>query len=272
MPVSRSGYIPSFLLVVILVLLQACSSRPDNVIPPKEMASLLADVHKAEGVIETSPRSYLGDSAKRAFRQSVYARHGYTTAQVDSSLVWYGYNMEIYIEVYDRVIEILESDLARAQEKMGSAELTAVAKGVPMEGDSVNVWTGPRYRRLASNMPSDNMSFLLSTDRYWEKGDVYTFSAKFLDTQRQIIVNIAADYGDGKKEFITRRLNGDGWHTVVLALDSARAPQRVYGNVMYPAQGDGKVAFVDSITLMRTRWNGTHRPDREAIKTVTYIR
>ena len=110
---------PLLPLLCILLLAAACDRRPDGVLGKEDMARLLADIHKAEIVAETNTRTY-NDSLKRVLRQSVYARHGVTTEDVDSSLSWYGYNMEKYLEVYDRVIEILEKERDDARLKAGS--------------------------------------------------------------------------------------------------------------------------------------------------------
>ena len=98
-------------IIAVALLAVACSKTPKGIIPPEEMAQLMADIHTAEAVIELNRGEYRSDSLKQAFKQSVYARHGVDAATVDSSYMWYGRNINSYLEVYDRTIEILEHRL-----------------------------------------------------------------------------------------------------------------------------------------------------------------
>lgn len=247
------------------VLVTNCSGRPSGVLSKEDMAQLLADIHIGEGVIESSSRSFPNDSAKQAFLQAIYQKHGVTREEVDSSFSWYGYNMEKYMEVYDRTIEILEKRLDKAQEIAGASASGSVELTMDLQGDSVDVWPGLRWRRFASAMPNDHITFSLSTDRNWERGDVYTLRAKTIDNHQPFTFTITAEYQDGNSEYITTSMPGDGWHELRIALDSARVANKVYGIISYPSQ-KGEVVFVDSISLMRTRWGGHYRDVRNTVQ------
>lgn len=228
----------------------ACSSRPSVIIEKEKMARLLVDLHKAEVIAETNTRFY-NDSLKRVLRQSVYAKHGVTQEQVDTSLSWYGYHMKNYMEVYDRSIELLEKDLDDARESAGSS--TAVSNiNITFDGDSVDVWTGERMRRFGVNMPSNIISFSMTRDQYWENGDAYTLRPKMVGTTGPLEVVMAVEYRDGSYDFVTRNLNGDGWQSITLVTDSLKDMRSVYGTIGYKPR-KGETAFVDSISLYRTR-------------------
>ena len=72
------------------------------------MASLVADIHEADAIVTIERESYRTDSQKTALRDAVFARHGITEEQFDTSLVWYGHNLDIYSEVYEEAIDILK--------------------------------------------------------------------------------------------------------------------------------------------------------------------
>ncbi|MDE6458729.1 MAG: DUF4296 domain-containing protein, partial [Muribaculum sp.] len=78
------------------LLFLSCDRTPDYVISPDDMASLLVDIHKGEGVVDLNSSAYRGDSARKVLKQSRYMRHGVTAEQVDTSLEWYGHNIEKY--------------------------------------------------------------------------------------------------------------------------------------------------------------------------------
>lgn len=259
---------PLPLLAVALVtclIVAGCSGRPSGVLNKEDMAQLLADMHTGESVMENSSRSFPTDSSRKAFLQAIYAKHGVTRAEVDSSFSWYGYHIEKYMEVYDRTVEILDERLDKAQEIAGASADGIAELTVDLQGDSVDVWPGMRWRRFSANMPNDHLTFSIPNDRNWEMGDVYTLRVKAIDNHQPITYVIAAEYSDGRQEYVTSSQSADGWHQIQFALDSARNAQRVFGVISYPAR-KGETVFIDSITLMRTRWGGHYREVRNASK------
>lgn len=249
------------------LLVVACNDVPDHIIQPEQMAGLLADMHKAECVVEANSGTFPTDSTKRALRQSVFARHGFTSEQVDSSMKWYGYHMEKYVEVYDRTLEILNDELAKAEQVAGSSLAGTSAGSMAMEGDSVDVWMGVRTRRFAPNQPGDVITFSLSGDPNWENGDVYRMKAKLLSNHHNARFTMAVNYTDGTIDYMSTPFVGDGWHEMRFALDSAKVARGISGVLHYPV-GKGDIAFIDSISLTRTRWNPTARQARESVQTL----
>lgn len=244
----------TFLLAVIaLSAAFACNRVPDGVLPQEEMAQLMADIYIGESVVEANTGAY-NDSVKRAFRQSIYARHGVSSADVDSSLRWYGYNMERFIDVYDRTIEILNERSDDARDRAGAAAQTLTADGssVSLEGDSVDVWNDIRFRPFSRRLPANVMPFLLKFDSNWEKGDVYTLRAKTLGNSYPVRFSAAVEYSDGTKETFSGTMPLDGWHELRFAIDTLKNAREIYGALQYTAP-PGEIIFVDSISLTRTR-------------------
>lgn len=246
------------LTVCVAAAILSCDRTPEGVLKKDEMASLLADLHTAESYVENKG-NFNSDSSRRALRQSIYARHGLTTAQAENSLRWYGYNMDKYIDAYDQSIEILEKRLEDEQNKAGSVGIAQTDNSIAMEGDSVDVWTYYRTRRFAANMPSDYVAFSLSSDKNWESGDVYTLKTRLHANQANADVNLAIRYQNGSTDYLSQKMMGDGWHEIRFAVDSARTASEIYGTISYRAK-DGQTAFIDSITLVRTRWNPKASP------------
>lgn len=249
----------------ILLCLTGCSQRPKGVLNREDMAQLLADIHIGESVVENNFRHYGTDSARSVLRQSIYAKHGVTAEQVDSSLMWYGRNMDQYIEVYDRVTEILNNKIVAAQGQAGSSTSDLSGQTFSFEGDSVDVWSDIRYRRLGMNMPSNYIYFSLPSDRNWEKGDAYELRSKLLGGKGMAEAVITAEYHDGTREYVSTRMGGEGWNSLKIVLDSARMPFNVAGYIYYEPKA-GETAFIDSISLTRTRWGAHQREARSRVK------
>lgn len=237
------------LIICLLTALAACKGVPGHVLPQEEMAELLADRHVAEAVVDYNSAQWRTDSQRIALRDAVYARHGATPADVDTSLDWYAHNIARYMEVYDRTIEILEQRIARSDSRL-RAEQVSVA------GDSVDVWPFARFMAIGRRSPSHNVAFSLDKDENRERGDCYTWRVKFANNQNDGLWTVVAEYSDSTLEFISERIYGNGWHEISLQTDSTRTASRVYGSLMLRPAGRGAL-WLDSISLVRNHL----RPD-----------
>lgn len=234
-----------WLLYVLVLLCVGCGSTPSHVIEPEKMARLLADVHMGESIIEGNRRDYESDSLKKTLKQSIYLKHDVTAQQVDTSFVWYGQHIEEYIKVYDRVIELLEDDIAQVKVSAEDVEMAVV-------GDSADAWSGLRNRVFTSIMPSNFLSFAINKDENWERGDVYQWKLKMLNNRSPLQMTLAVDYSDGSSEYNTAQGAKEGWHEIVLVSDTAKTAMRIYG-VAHVNLKQNEYVYVDSISLLRTR-------------------
>ncbi len=261
MKLDRHHTLP--IAALLMAAIAACSPTPRGVIPPDKMARLLADIHVAESIVEQKRAEY-DDSAKRILRQSIFARYGYKSEQVDSSLKWYGYNTDKYVDVYERVINILEDEIAEAQTSAGAQRTTssAGANRYIVDGDSVDVWLDATWRRFSRTMPSDLTQFALNADQHWERGDLYELSSRMTAAPGSTELVISAEYQDGSKEYNRLQSTGDGWKRLQLALNPELSAVSVFGYIRYIPAG-GEQALADSISLVRRRSDDV-RPGQRA--------
>ena len=96
-------------------LLVSCSKVPDGILSEKEMKAVLIDMQLAEAMISTDSKKYSDDAEKEALYQSVFRKHKIEQAVYDSSLVWYGRNLDVYMQVYDLVL----AELNERQKALG---------------------------------------------------------------------------------------------------------------------------------------------------------
>lgn len=245
-----------------LILAAACDRTPEGVIPPSDMASLMADIHVGESVVETERRAFASDSMRQVLKQSILARHGYDVATFDSSLMYYGKNMDRYAELYDQVIEIIQKRIDKAEEDIATAGSSAGADpgagyDMAIDGDSVNVWNLPSSIIFSQASPALNIPFGLNNDRFWDRGDVYTLHGKLSGSGSDgLDLLLAVEYMDGGVDYINVKAMGDGWKRVRLMTDSARVARYVYGTVTYQPDFRRRrtPASLDSISLIRSRY------------------
>ncbi len=225
-------------------LLGGCRKQPDGVLSQEEMALVVADLHMADGVTALNYSQYPTDSARQALKQSVLAARGVTQQQLDTSFMWYGNHLDKYMEVCDRVIEIL-------QERQNSIAAGASAQ-IAMAGDSVELWPNARHIIGSPRMLSRVMTFTLDPDTNWRPGDIYTLQYKVINARNRVASRILADYSDGTTDYRDEPGTSQGTASLKLQLDSTRTPERVYGYIILdPDRRD--YFHLDSISLVRTR-------------------
>lgn len=252
------------LLYIIIVLLAVCSCKrtPGYVIKADEMSAILADMHMAEAVVENNYGNYASDSARMALKQTVLETHGVTLEQFDTSLVWYGHNIDEYLKVYDGVIENLQA----RQSAASSASVLAMSIG----GDSADVWPGSRYMVLSKRLPSPMIGFDFKNDDNFEKGDIYTFRVKVLDNPGANVKWVmAADYDDGRLDVLNLNISPlqSGWSEVTFVTDSTRTLDRIRGHFEVEAEeAKSNEIWVDSISLVRRRLSPEAYQQRFRIK------
>lgn len=222
-----------------------CKSTPNEVLPQEDMAQLLADIHIGESIVDGERTKFYNDSLKKTVKQSILVKHRVTQSQLDTSFAWYGHNIEEYIEVYDRVIAILDEKTANIG---GANEMDKIA----LEGDSVDVWSNQNHYSINYNSPSQYITFSRSKDQHWEKGDNYTWRLKLINNISPLKWELAADYSDGTSEFINATLSNEGWNELKFVSDSTKILNRVYGYI-YATPKESEIIYIDSISLIRLR-------------------
>lgn len=241
----RHGLIPA-LLIFASVILAACSRTPGYVIPPDDMAELLADLHTAEGVTELNYSEYAGDSARKALKQAVLEKHAVSQQQLDTSLVWYGHNLALYRDVYAQTEQLLNRRLEN------SIAVTGAGTQVATAGDSVDIWSRSKMLIVSNRSPHHNYTFSVKANINNLPGDSYTWYGKFFNSQRGGNMIVVARYADGSIETLDNSFGGDGLQSVVFVTDSTRVLTDIYGllTLHTPFEGD---MYVDSIRFVRKR-------------------
>lgn len=252
--------------IISFVILAACSKTPEYVIPEGKMAEIMADIHTGEAVIDANSSTFRQDSIKRAFLQSICLRHNVTTQELDTSLYWYGHNLQEYMKVYDKTIEILESRIADAEKAGGKSDKRM--QYYSLDGDSVNLWSGEQTIRNSVNNPTDFRTFYFTSDKNWDRGDRYTVTVYPINTRSEVFLAIAVNYNDGTAEYVSLNQNFEGRKaSLTLVLDSVKSATSVYGTIHYsPVKGE--ISYLDSISVVRTRGHNDNVVARQNQKIV----
>lgn len=258
---KRRSRLMTLTATAVLLTGVACNRVPGYVIKPDDMAELMADIRMADAIVNVRRDDYTTDAKKMALRNAVFERHGVTSEQFDTSLMWYGKNIDRYQEVTQQTIEILEKRLKDA------SVLAAGEAAMSVSGDSVDIWEYPRAFVINQRSPSQYITFDFDTDQNWEKGDVYTLRARLLTPLQYAQWNITAVYDDGAVETITSNiaLDNPARQEMTLVTDSTRTATHISGWINLEPSA-GRPAIADSIGLMRRRTSPALAASRKYIQ------
>ena len=117
--------------LIIVGLAVSCNRAPDGVIPESTMEDLIVDLEMADAYIDSHWDQFPNDSSRLVLKQSIFMKHDVTPELYDTSLVWYARNMDVYLKVYDNVIERLKNmseDASKETELYGRYDCTTWAQ------------------------------------------------------------------------------------------------------------------------------------------------
>ena len=113
---QKITYLVSILLC--FTCFAACDNKEnENILSRDEMVGVLHDIQLAEAVYQVKYSDFMKREQKDALLNSVLKKHNITQSQLDSSLVWYSDNAEVYMKVNDSVIATLNNDLKLVENK-----------------------------------------------------------------------------------------------------------------------------------------------------------
>ncbi|GAB6395485.1 MAG: DUF4296 domain-containing protein [Bacteroidales bacterium] len=104
-----------------VALLAACSKVPGGVLPEKKMKDVMLDIRLAENMINGNYQAYPDSTSRTALFASVFRKHRITQALYDSSLVWYGKNMDVLLQVYDLALRDVNERIRELGDTQASA-------------------------------------------------------------------------------------------------------------------------------------------------------
>lgn len=237
-----------FFLFLGLLLLTTCSKVPDHILSEKKMQEVITDMLLTESIISADYQKYANDSIKKVLFQSVFAKHGITQADYDSSLVWYGRNLEIYLQVYDRA----KIDIENRIKDMGDVQ----AKAAPSSNqDSINIWPRRTSMALTPKALFNGVVFDILPDMSYSSGSSFVLGMKVWglrkDSHYYPEVRISAHQVDTIIT-VNQVIKKDGYHEIVLKSLPTRRVKQVYGYIRLDnTDSTYNKVYLDSINLMK---------------------
>lgn len=233
-------------IVSMTLTCMSCRRAPDYVVQPDKMAQVLADIHIAESVLDMNHANYPNDSTRKVVKQAILEKHGITAETLDTSFMWYGANLDKYMDVYEQTAEILQNRLDN------NDAIAAAQAALSVSGDSVDVWSSSRRYVFSDRSSTQSITFNYNGDANWKSGDAYTWRAKLIGNPGNALWSFVTVYNDGATEVLNTRFSGQGWQEMRFMTDSTRTPTRIYGLMQIDAPEQTTV-YIDSMQLIRKR-------------------
>ena len=184
---SSSSVVPVILLLSMVIA--GCSNRPDNILTEKEMVALMADMQLAEAYTNVSNQQMQVSDYRLKMGKSVLAAHGITQEQLDTTLAWYGRNLDDYSELYAKV----DKEIIKRRKHL----LNMSGEEDGLDDDNL-LWRFGKNGQLS--MLGNTDGWIVSvTDPDLQKGDRLQWTMH-LDAPVQMNGVLGVEYSDGSSE------------------------------------------------------------------------
>lgn len=222
-----------------LTVLFSCEKRPKKVTSDAKMVAIMADMEMAQAYIQS--KGYKNRSTDNNDRILLYIleKNGMSREEFDSTMSWYGRNIDKYDELYSKV----DKELAKRESKIS---------GNAIEALSNDLWPYTRHLIISSKSSTDNLSFSIS-DPEIDKGMKLTW--KFhLNIPSDGTVLLGVKYSDGVAGYLSQTLSGNNIE-IGLQTDSAKIVKSVFGNLHL--NSNRSFVGIDSLSLSAVPFDST---------------
>lgn len=250
-------------LVAVMALLFCVSSckpsLPSGVLSKGKMTDILYDYHLALAMAHMDDNGDKGQSL--AYREAVLRKHDVTSAEFDSSMVYYMRHTELLENVYKDLTDRYNNEITAMG---GSAKEGGEFANLSATGDTANVWNLATSMVFMPVKPFNSTSFDIKVDSTFHKGDrlMLDFDAQFIyqDGMRNGVAMLAVQFGNDSIAQRTIMIQSTQHYSVELSDDDSLGIKSVKGYFMLMNDDNGtgvssqttlKLMFLEHIKLIR---------------------
>lgn len=250
-------------LVAVMALLFCVSSckpsLPSGVLSKGKMTDILYDYHLALAMAHMDDNGDKGQSL--AYREAVLRKHDVTSAEFDSSMVYYMRHTELLEDVYKDLTERYNNEITAMG---GSAKEGGEFANLSATGDTANVWNLATSMVFMPVKPFNSTSFDIKVDSTFHKGDrlMLDFDAQFIyqDGMRNGVAMLAVQFGNDSIAQRTIMIQSTQHYSVELSDADSLGIKSVKGYFMLMNGDNGtgvssqttlKLMFLEHIKLIR---------------------
>ena len=230
--------------ILLAILATGCSKRPKGILSEDKMVAVMADIQIAEAYERSGDaNSYLHGRERELLGRGILMQHGVTPEEMDSTLAWYGRNMDEYPKLYKKI----DAELSRRQLKYARA-----AGESEKEGSSADLWPYGRHYVLTDKSLTDGIIVSIPSNEL-APGDKLTWKMA-VDGADSRTLTLGVDYTDGTSE-IYKQVNrsDERWVEVTLQTDSLLEVGQIFAIADF--EHTRPRVFIDSVQLTHIPFN-----------------
>jgi len=245
----------ALLLVSLIFSLFACDNRPKDVLSRGKMEDVLYDYHLMQGLIDQLPADERQEKAQ-SYLEAVFAKHGITEAQFDSSAIYYNRHTKDLHKIYTNLKERYDGANEEIQLVNGNNDMMAIyAEG----GDTTNLWNATNLIVLRHKDILNKESFTIHADSSFRHHDqfIFTFVPVFMkesneDRNTSLSVGLSILYASGKHIGTSRQIAFNGRQQLTLKAADEEDIKQITGFFYYQGKANVRnICLIDDISLVR---------------------
>jgi hypothetical protein len=220
------------------------------------MQAVLYDMQIAEAIVETNYESYKTSDERQTVYDAVFAKHHITQAEYDSSLVWYGENMDLYMRIYKLVLKDINVHIA----SMGDIRPNPLS-GEFSAKDSIDIWIYNRSFTFGKERIFNTLTFDIEPQKPYSSGSSYVLGLSVWGVSPHLKhkpkISINAMHNDTIIS-ANKDITGDGYYETVLKTVATKQVKRIYGYIMMNnTDASYHRIYIDDIQLLKYNY-GSH--------------
>lgn len=228
----RKYGIISCVCMMLALMAVSCGHRPSNVLAEDKMVKLMADMEIAEAYATSQSSS---SEYRIELGREVLEAHGVSEETLDTTLAWYGRNMDEYKNLFEKV----DKEIQKRRDKYTDN---------PFEngGDLTNLW--PYSRHLEINSRGGREALVFSIDNPSIRlGEIVNMDfAMSAPSGGKGLLGL--EYTDGSGEASTATFTNKKNYHVDVQTDTLKSLARIYGVVSFKDL-KGEPLYLDSISI-----------------------
>ena len=216
-------------LIACLALLTSCGKEiPDEIIQPSKMERVLYDYHLTLGMSENSK-----NTEKEARKNYIFQKHGITSAEFDSSMVWYTRESKELMSIYENLNKRFKREYEHVERLLESREEANTRSFA--SGDTVDVWMKEDILWFTKAPLNNRLTFEIKADSTFHPRDAFNWNMNYyFMAEGEAIMGLNVIYENDSVIGMTKSITESGPQSIYLHTDSAYNIKALNGFIYVP--------------------------------------
>lgn len=216
-------------LIACLALLTSCGKEiPDEIIQPSKMERVLYDYHLTLGMSENSK-----NTEKEARKNYIFQKHGITSAEFDSSMVWYTRESKELMSIYENLNKRFKREYEHVERLLESREEANTRSFA--SGDTVDIWMKEDILWFTKAPLNNRLTFEIKADSTFHPRDAFNWNMNYyFMADGEAIMGLNVIYENDSVIGMTKSITESGPQSIYLHTDSAYNIKALNGFIYVP--------------------------------------